>query len=148
MKNLNELYARAVEIARNAHTGQFDKGGNPYIEHSLAVADGVNTTEQKIVAVLHDVLEDSSVTAEDLLREGFPAELVESVRILTHNHTDDGSYEDYICCVRQNPVARAVKISDLCHNLDLSRIPHPTQHDRDRCKKYKKALAKLREPDL
>ena len=76
MKNLEALYRRAEEIAIRAHAGQVDKGGNPYINHPLAVAAGVQGYELKIVALLHDVLEDSSVTAQDLLAEGFPPELV------------------------------------------------------------------------
>ena len=141
MKNLEALYRRAEEIAIRAHAGQLDKGGNPYINHPLAVAAGVQGYELKIVALLHDVLEDSSVTAQDLLAEGFPPELVEAICVLTHNKEDEMSYRDYIFSVKKNPIARAVKISDIMHNLDLSRIPNPGARDYKRCKKYQKALA-------
>lgn len=140
MDKIDALYQRAVEIAAKAHEGQKDKGGNPYISHPLAVAQSVDTTELKIVAVLHDVLEDSSITAQDLLAEGFSQDLVEAVCVLTHNKSDPLSYEDYICLVRQNPIARVVKIADIHHNLDLSRIPAPSECDYRRCEKYKRAL--------
>lgn len=143
MKDLETLYRRAEEIAVNAHAGQVDKGGNPYISHPLAVAEGVKGYELKIVALLHDVLEDSSVTAEDLLTEGFPPELVEAICVLTHNKNDALSYREYIYLVKKNPIACAVKISDITHNLDLSRIPNPTIRDYERCKKYEKARAYL-----
>lgn len=143
MNKLDFLYKRAVEIAGWAHEGQVDKGGNPYIAHPLAVAEGVEEMNQKIVALLHDVLEDSSLTAGDLLAEGFPQEIVEAVKVLTHKKSDPISYEEYICHVKQNPLARAVKISDIRHNLDLTRIPNPTQRDYKRCEKYKKALQYL-----
>lgn len=140
---MDVLYQRAVEIATLAHQGQVDKGGNPYISHPLAVAAGVEGTVLKIVAVLHDVLEDSSYTADDLLAEGFPREVVEAVSILTHNKSDPVSYEEYICQVKQNPIACAVKIADITHNLDLSRIPNPTARDYERCEKYRRALGYL-----
>ncbi len=145
MNNADALYERAVKIATDAHRGQVDKGGNPYILHPIAVAEGVEGTELKIVAMLHDVLEDSSVTAEDLLKEGFAEDLVEAVRVLTHDKSYPISYEEYICQVKKNPIARIVKISDIHHNLDLSRIPNPTEHDRQRCEKYRRALAYLTE---
>ncbi len=137
------LWKRAVEIATQAHLGQKDKGGNPYINHPLAVAESLREWNLKIVGVLHDVLEDSSFTAADLLAEGFSQELVDAVCVLTHNKSDPLSYEDYICLVRENPIARQVKIADIRHNLDLSRIPHPTPCDYERCERYKKALAYL-----
>lgn len=147
MNNLEALYKRAEEIAAFAHAGQKDKGGNPYINHPLSVAAGVEGLELKIVAILHDVLEDSSITAHELLAEGFPAELVEAVCVLTHNKNDSLSYADYIYLVKKNPIARAVKIVDIMHNLDLSRIPEPTEGDHRRCDKYRKALKYLQSAD-
>lgn len=143
MTNMDGLYRRAVEIATQVHRGQVDKGGKPYIEHPLTVAEQMTGTKQKIVAVLHDVMEDGDVTADDLLAEGFEKELVDAVCILTHTREIPVSYKDYIRQVKANPIARAVKIADLCHNLDLSRIPHPTDYDYERCERYKKALACL-----
>ena len=143
MNKADMLYRRAIEIATQAHIGQVDKGGNPYIDHPLAVAEDVEDITLKIVAILHDVLEDSDMTAGDLLTEGFSREIVDAVCVLSHDKSDSISYEDYICHVKENPIARAVKISDINHNLDLSRIPNPTAHDYARCEKYRKALAYL-----
>ncbi len=134
------LYKRAVEIATRAHAGQVDKGGHPYIGHPLAVADSVEGMAQKIVAVLHDILEDTSVTADDLRAEGFPRAIVEAVEALTRQKSDPISYEAYLCRVKQNPLARAVKMADLRHNLDLTRIPCPTPRDYKRMEKYQRAL--------
>lgn len=145
MNNMEGLYERAVKIAARAHGGQVDKGGNPYITHPLAVAEKVEGTKLKIVAVLHDVLEDSDMTAEDLLKEGFDRELVEAIQALTHDRDGDVSYEEYIRHVKKNPMARVVKIADLHHNLDLSRIPQPTDCDYQRCVRYRNALAYLTE---
>jgi len=141
----NKLFHLAVEIAANAHKGQKDKGGNPYIQHPLKVAEGLKEPGLKIVAVLHDVLEDSDMTAEELLEMGFASDLVEAIRVLTHKKGDPDSYEEYIRKVKKNPIARLVKIEDIKHNLDLSRIPNPGQRDFRRCEKYKKALKYLQD---
>lgn len=143
MENEKILYERAVAIARDAHRGQKDKGGNPYIEHPLKVAEAMEEIELKIVAVLHDVLEDSAVTADDLVSYGFPEYLVEAVSVLTHKKGDADSYEKYICRVKTNPIACRVKIEDIRHNLDLSRIPSPEKSDFLRCEKYRRALRYL-----
>lgn len=143
MENFDVLYARAVETAVCAHAGQTDKGGNPYINHPLAVAEKLKEEELKLVAILHDVLEDSSITAEELLKKGFPQDVVEAVKVLTHKKGDPDTYEQYIERVSKSRMAKQVKISDLQHNLDLTRIPNPIQRDYDRCEKYKKALAYL-----
>lgn len=143
MENNQVLYDRAVAIAMDAHRGQKDKGGNSYIEHPLKVAEAMEEIELKIVAVLHDVLEDSTVTADNLRNLGFPEHLVEAISVLTHKKGDADSYEEYICKVKANPIACRVKIEDIRHNLDLSRIPSPEQSDFVRCEKYKKALRYL-----
>ncbi len=143
MKNFEVLYARAMQIASLAHAGQTDKGGNPYIEHPIAVAGQLEEDELKVVAILHDVLEDSDMTAENLLKSGFPCEIIEAVQVLTYKKTDPGTYEEYIARVAKNRMAKAVKISDIRHNMDLSRIPNPGTRDLKRCAKYKRALAYL-----
>lgn len=124
------------------HEGMTDKGGHPYILHPLKVAEGVEGDELKIVALLHDVLEDSDMTEQELRREGFPENVVEAVSVLTHRD-EDGDYFTYIENVKKNPMATAVKISDLQHNLDLSRIAEPTAADYRRCEKYRRSLAYL-----
>lgn len=145
MENLESLYKKAVWIAQEAHKGQTDKGGNPYIEHPLYVASQVDTTELKIVAVLHDTLEDSDVTAEDLRREGFPEHVVEAITVLTHEDGNEEAYLDYIRRVSGNAMAAAVKRADLLHNMDISRIPNPTEKDKKRRAKYERAYLLLEE---
>lgn len=143
MENLESVYKKAIQIAQKAHSGQMDKGGNPYIEHPLYVAAQVGTTELKIIAVLHDTLEDSEITAEGLLREGIPDYLVEAIVVLTHEEGSEKDYLDYIRRVAENTLAARVKIADLKHNMDLSRIPDPTPKDLKRRAKYEKALQLL-----
>lgn len=145
MENLESLYKKAIWIAQEAHKGQTDKGGNPYIEHPLYVASQVDTTELKIIAMLHDTLEDSEVTAEDLRREGFPERIVEAILVLTHEDGNDEAYLDYIQRVAGNTMAAVVKRADLMHNMDISRIPNPTEKDQRRRAKYERALKLLEE---
>lgn len=144
-ENLENLYEKAVMIAQEAHKGQMDKGGNPYIEHPLHVASQVETLELKMIAVLHDTLEDSSLTAADLVEAGLPEEVVEAIVVLTHEDGNEEAYLDYIRRVAGNKLAARVKKEDLKHNMDMSRIQSPTEKDRKRCAKYKKALRLLEE---
>ena len=128
----------AYAIALVAHKGQIDKAGEDYINHPLTVSNNCNTEEEKIVALLHDVLEDTSVTREDLLKF-FSNEIVEAVSLLTHKEED--SYMDYLAKIKANPLAKAVKLQDLKHNMDLSRLPNPSEKDLSRLEnKYKPAL--------
>ena len=131
----------AVKVATEAHKGQVDKGGKPYIGHPTAVAASVNEPDQKIVAYLHDVIEDTPITAEDLLNMGFSSKIVDSIKLLTKDK--NVPYEEYLKKIRSDSCARAVKIADLKHNMDLNRIPNPTEKDYARLEKYKKALAFL-----
>ena len=144
-ENLENLYEKAVMIAQEAHKGQMDKGGNPYIEHPLHVASQVETLELKMIAVLHDTLEDSSLTAADLVEAGLPEEVVEAIVVLTHEDGNEEAYLDYNRRVAGNKLAARVKKEDLKHNMDMSRIQSPTEKDRKRCAKYKKALRLLEE---
>ena len=140
---MERLLSKAIEIATNAHKDQIDKGGAPYILHPTAVAAGVETTEQKIVAYLHDVIEDTDITAEDLLAAGFTTDIVEAIKVLTREK--GVPYMSYLQAVKKNELAKVVKMSDIKHNMDLSRIENPTQRDFDRLDKYKKALLFLEE---
>lgn len=128
----------ALSIATEAHRGQFDKAGIDYIEHPIFVASQVNSTEEKAVALLHDVIEDSSVTAEELLNAGLPETVVTAVQILSKKKGQD--YHTYLKTVKSNPIARAVKLADLKHNSDLSRLETITDKDLERLEKYKKAI--------
>ena len=128
----------ALSIARKAHEGQLDKAGVDYIEHPIYVASQVDTEEEKAVALLHDVIEDSPFTAEELLQAGLPETVVTAVQVLTKKKEQD--YQTYLETVKKNPLARVVKLADLKHNSDLSRLSSITEKDRERLKKYKKAI--------
>ena len=128
----------ALSIATKAHRGQFDKAGIDYIEHPIFVASQVDSEEEKAVALLHDVIEDSSVTAEELLNAGLPETVVTAVQILSKKKGQD--YQTYLKTVKSNPLARAVKLADLKHNSDLSRLETITDKDLERLEKYKKAI--------
>ena len=128
----------ALSIARKAHEGQLDKAGVDYIEHPIYVASQVDTEEEKAVALLHDVIEDSPVSAEGLLQAGLPETVVTAVQVLTKKKEQD--YQTYLETVKKNPLARVVKLADLKHNSDLSRLSSITEKDRERLKKYKKAI--------
>ena len=128
----------ALSIATEAHRGQFDKAGIDYIEHPIYVASQVDTEEEKAVALLHDVIEDSPFTAKELLLAGLPETVVTAVQVLTKKKEQD--YQTYLETVKKNPLARLVKLADLKHNSDLSRLSSITEKDRERLKKYKKAI--------
>ena len=137
------LYQQALAIAKDAHKGQVDKAGVDYIQHPLFVASLVEGELAKTVALLHDVVEDSDWTLEDLRKEGLPEEVVQAVGILTKKRNEN--YEEYILRVKQNPLARQVKLADLQHNSDLSRLTTVTEIDRKRAAKYRQAIAFLSE---
>ena len=137
------LYQQALAIAEDAHKGQVDKAGVDYIQHPLFVASLVEGELAKTVALLHDVVEDSDWTLEDLRKEGLPEEVVQAVGIITKKRNEN--YEEYILRVKQNPLARQVKLADLKHNSDLSRLANVTDRDRKRVAKYQKAISFLSE---
>lgn len=138
---MSNILEKAEEIARKAHLGQKDKAGVDYIYHPLWVSAHVDGEKAKTAALLHDVLEDTSVTSKDLLNQGIPREIVNSVIVLTRKPGED--YFDYVKRVKKDPVARLVKISDLKHNMNLSRLQKITEEDIKRSKKYRKALEYL-----
>jgi (p)ppGpp synthase/HD superfamily hydrolase len=128
---------KALQIAAKAHEGQVDKEGLPYILHPLRVMAGVQGTEAQIVALFHDVIEDTPVTADDLRREGFSEAIVASVLCVTHRK--DESYADYVVRCKGNEVARRVKLADLEDNSRLSRTIFRLdriEHDLARIRRY------------
>ena len=131
----------AFEIAKTAHAGQTDKAGLDYILHPLQVAAEMTTDEEKAVALLHDIIEDTDVTASELLAKGLPDNVVEAVEALTKKHNQN--YAAYMAGVKKNRLATAVKLADLKHNSDLSRLEKITQKDRERAEKYRKAIEYL-----
>lgn len=132
------LVKKAYEIARNAHFGQKDKAGVDYIKHPETVANLVQTDEQKIVAYLHDVVEDTALTLDDLMRHGFPNRIISAVDALTKK--DGQSYQSYLELVKSNDLAKVVKLADLKHNSDLSRLKTVEPKDVDRQEKYRRAI--------
>lgn len=133
---------RAVEIAREAHRGQLDKSGEEYIGHPLRVMAAGATLEEKIVGVLHDVVEDSSWTLGMLSDEGFSQEVIDALRCLT-KLPEGESYDKFIARIKSNPLAVAVKLNDLSDNMDIRRLPYLSDKDVKRLKKYLKAYKQL-----
>ena len=142
--NVNvDIVAIAERIAREAHAGQTDKSGRPYIEHPVHVAGAVaaHGSQAQCVAWLHDVIEDARVTPADLLAAGLPQEVVDAVLAMTHREGE--AYLDYVLRAKQNPLARAVKLADLAHNMDLSRLAEVRPRDLERQAKYQRAVELL-----
>ena len=133
---------RAIEIATEAHKGQYDKAGNDYIGHPLRVMEMGKTENEKIVGVLHDVVEDTDWTFEALAAEGFSEEVIAALRCVT-KLSENENYDDFIERVKKNPLAVAVKINDLSDNMDIRRLPYLSDKDVKRLKKYLKAYKRL-----
>jgi (p)ppGpp synthase/HD superfamily hydrolase len=132
---------RAIEIAATAHAGQQDKAGAPYILHPLRVMLAQKEPAQRIAAILHDVVEDTPWTLEQLRAEGFSDDVLSAVDALTKREGED--YFAFVDRAGRNPVARAVKIADIRDNMDVSRIVGVTDRDRERLEKYRQALTRL-----
>ncbi len=132
---------RAIEIAAAAHAGQTDKGGEPYILHPLRVMFRMHSVEEKIVAVLHDVVEDSNWSFEALRREGFSSAVTEALEALTKLPGEDRLTAAHRAAA--NLLAKAVKLADNTENSDLSRIPNPTSKDLERLEQYKQVRSIL-----
>jgi hypothetical protein len=133
---------RAIEIATEAHRGQFDKAGNDYIGHPLRVMAMGKTTDEKIVGVLHDVIEDTDWTFDRLAAEGFSAEVIDALRCVT-KLSEDEPYDNFIARVKANPLAVEVKLNDLSDNMDIRRLPYISEKDVKRLKKYLRAYKQL-----
>lgn len=133
-----EMLKKALDICLNKHSGQVDKSGKEYFIHPVTVALLCDTTKEKIVALLHDVIEDTDYTFTDLKNDGFSQEIIDAIRAVTKN--DDITYQEYISNIKNNPIARKVKLNDLKHNSDLSRLENPTDQDLKRTKKYLESI--------
>ena len=137
-----EQTKKAMIIAHNAHHGQVDKSGVPYIFLPIHVAEQMETEEECIVALLHDTVEDTNITFEVLEKE-FSATVIEALKLLTHDESID--YFDYVRKLKNNPIAKKVKLADLYHNSDITRMENPTEKDWKRKEKYHKAILILLE---
>jgi len=133
---------RAIQIAVEAHAGAKDRGGKAYILHPISVMMRCETDEEKIVAILHDVVEDTDWTFEALREEGFTKTIIEALKTVT-KHSDDEDYDEFIQRSLKNEIGRNVKIADLRENLDVTRIGELTDKDIERINKYKRALKTL-----
>ena len=129
---------QALKLCFKAHDGQVDKSGLPYAHHPLHLAEQMDDEESTIVALLHDVVEDTDYTIKDLKGMGFGDAVIEAIDIMTHR--PEVPYMDYVKEIAKNSIARKVKLADLNHNCDLTRLNHePTSKDLERVEKYKKA---------
>lgn len=143
MKDLANLREKAMQIAIKVHSGQVDKGGYDYIHHPIRVSESCLLDEEKIVALLHDTIEDGDVTSEYLLMQDFPHEIVDAVISVTRNK--DENYFDFILRCKANSIGCKVKIADLKDNMDITRLSELTEKDIERLKKYHKAYMILLE---
>jgi hypothetical protein len=133
---------RAIAIAAKAHEGQVDKAGAPYVLHPLRMMLRLSKSNERITAVLHDVVEDCGVSLETLRAEGFPEQVIEAVDSVTRRPEE--SYEAFVLRAASNPIGRRVKLVDLQDNSDLSRIEQPTARDYERIEKYRRAIDVIR----
>lgn len=139
---MTQTLERAIAIAATAHAGQVDKGGAPYILHPLKVMLRMTSLEERIVAVLHDVVEDCDISLDYLRKEGFSEVVLSAIESVTK--VPGESYEDFVERAAQNPIGRVVKLADLEENSDLSRIASPSWEDLERIEKYRRAIGRLR----
>lgn len=138
-----DLTKKAMALSFDAHRGQYDKSGLPYVFHPFHLAEQMSTEETVVIALLHDVIEDTEYTIHDIADMGFPEAVLEALTCLTHDKAVP--YMDYISAIKKNPLARAVKVADLRHNSDVSRLNSVDGDTVKRLQKYEKALALLSE---
>lgn len=136
-----ELTKKALKLSFEAHKDQIDKAGLPYVYHPFHLAEQMQDEKTTVVALLHDVVEDSDYTLQDLSALGFDGEIVGAIALMTHD--ESVPYMQYIAEIAKNPIAKTVKLADLKHNGDLTRLDSITQKDRQRAEKYKAAIALL-----
>ena len=135
----------ALKLCFEAHKDQVDKSGMPYVFHPFHLAEQMTDEETTVVALLHDVIEDTDYTLEDLTEMGFSENVLRAISLMTH---DEGvPYMDYVARIKANPIARAVKLADLRHNSNISRLDKVGTRDFERVEKYKKAINLLESSD-
>ena len=137
-----KLTKLAMQISFDAHKEQKDKSGLPYIFHPFHLAEQMTDEVTTCVALLHDVVEDTEMTFEKLLELGFTVEIVDALKLLTHD--DSVPYMDYVKEIAKNPVAKAVKLADLAHNSDLTRLDIIDEKALKRAEKYNQAMELLK----
>lgn len=132
---------QAMKLCYEAHQGQVDKSGIPYVFHPIYVAEQMSDEATTIVALLHDVVEDTDYTLDDLTRMGFDDTVTDALALLTHKK--GVPYLEYVAKLKNNPIVRAVKLADLRHNSDLSRLDEMDEKAKSRLEKYKAAIELL-----
>lgn len=133
-----ELTKKAMKLCFQAHRDQVDKSGMPYVFHPFHLAEQMDSEETTIAALLHDVVEDTPYTLQDLYEMGFPESVLAAIGLMTH---DDGTpYLEYVSRMKDNPIAKAVKLADLRHNSDISRLDETDEKTLARLKKYQRAM--------
>lgn len=137
------LTKKAMKLCFATHKDQVDKSGMPYVFHPFHLAEQMTTEETTVVALLHDVAEDTFFTLEDIAAMEFPKYVIDALALLTHD--DAVPYMEYVAAIRNNPVAKAVKLADLQHNSDLTRLDHVDAYALQRVEKYRKAIELLTE---
>ena len=137
------LTKQALKLCFEAHKEQMDKSGMPYVFHPFHLAEQMTDEATTIVALLHDVVEDTDTTFEDLEKQGFGEEIISALKLLTHN--DNTPYMDYVAEIKNNKIASAVKLADLKHNSDLTRLDVVDEKALKRKEKYEKAIKFLEE---
>lgn len=138
-----EKTKKALKLCFEAHKAQLDKSGMPYVFHPFHLAEQMKDETTTVVALLHDVIEDTDYTFNDLIAMGFDGAIIEAIELMTHE--EGVPYMDYVEKIKSNPIAREVKLADLRHNSDLSRLDAPTEKDKMRVEKYRKAIVLLEE---
>jgi (p)ppGpp synthase/HD superfamily hydrolase len=133
-----KMTKKALKLCFDAHKDQLDKSGMPYVFHPFHLAEQMKDEATTTVALLHDVVEDTPLTIDDLENMGFTHEVTDAIRLLTH--AEGVPYMEYVAQIKKNPVAKAVKLADLRHNSDSTRLDTVTERDKAREEKYKKAI--------
>ena len=134
---------KALKLCFDAHKEQLDKNGMPYVFHPFHLAEQMTTEETTIVALLHDLVEDTDYTIQDLVNMGFDKNVTDAIMLMTH--ADNVEYMDYVCNIKENSIAKQVKLADLKHNSDLTRLDTVDEKALARREKYLKAIALLEE---
>jgi (p)ppGpp synthase/HD superfamily hydrolase len=135
------LTKKALRLCFDSHKDQVDKTGLPYVFHPFHLAEQMDDEYGTVVALLHDVVEDTDTTLRDLSAMGYPEEVIDALALLTH--AEGVPYMDYVKKIKTNDVAKAVKLADLRHNSDMTRLDSTTPKDILRCEKYKSAIELL-----
>jgi (p)ppGpp synthase/HD superfamily hydrolase len=135
----------AMKLCFAVHKEQSDKSGLPYVFHPFHLAEQMTDEDSTVVALLHDVLEDSALTLQELRDMGFGERVIEAIALLTHDPAVP--YMDYVAQLKPNALAKAVKLADLRHNSDMTRFEQITPRDVARAEKYRKAMAYLEDEE-